>query len=330
MRESQEQKAQPVGAGQEDAWAFLSSLEEKRILYPRDPHFREALWDAEKVFDGEPFPVLHAIALLVIKPEALAGRRVDSILNFLAEHDFEPVYIQPFAFTRHIVRELWRYQWNAATIEKMDLVDRVNCVQPTAMLLVRDGQDPRELPATVRLKSLKGAALPEERSDDSIRAALDSPNRMITFVHTADEPADLVREFGIFLDRGERRSLFETLRGQPPALDFARCRQQLKELEEDAPITDFNPDAAWLRICSRAGGQDRDALAQQRAQFQQNGSIDWWAFLALAEKVGAEEWDVLSICTAVVEHEDAGYAPTIKFDQEGIMAWLNGSARLCQ
>jgi len=310
-------------------WECLSSLPEKRRLYSRDPHFRESMWDARQALGDEPFAVLHRVALLALKPESLAGRRVDSLLRFLDDHGFTPIHVESFAYTRHINRELWRYQWNAATIEKMDLTDRINLALPTAILLLRDDGRPRELPTSVRLKALKGAALPERRDPGSMRAALEAPNRMLTFVHTADEPADVARELGILFDRPERRAIFEALEAKPSGDVTEQCRHLLEGLEARAPVADFDPERAWRRVTRSARRGVAAALQRERDHYLESGVLDWWPFLSLAEKAGTDPWDVVAICAAVVEHQDVGYEPLIEFGAGVVDGWLTGRARLC-
>lgn len=198
-------------------WQLLTSLERKRKLYSADPYFREAAWDAAGVLGDRLYPMLQSTALLVIKPEALAARRLRKILNYIEANNFQLISYCLVQFSRYVVRELWRYQWNAATIEKMDLADRTLCSFPTGILLgLREAKWPRRVPAAVRLQSLKGAAAPEKRDPGSIRAVLQAPNRMISFVHTSDEPADVLRELGVFLGRSERARFFEGLGEKVP------------------------------------------------------------------------------------------------------------------
>jgi hypothetical protein len=45
-----------------------------------------------------------------------------------------------------MVNELWRYQWNAATIGKMDVALRVNPGRPTTLLMLRDDVAPLKMP----------------------------------------------------------------------------------------------------------------------------------------------------------------------------------------
>lgn len=325
----------PLGVAAEDReatvadWAQLTSLNEKRRYYSAETYFRESMWDAKAILGPRLFSVLHRITLLIFKPESLAGRRVGAVMRFLAQHEFTPIHFLPFTYTRATMREVWRYQWNAATIDKMDVADRVNGRRPTAMVILRDDAAPRELPAAVRLKQLKGAASPEVREQETLRAAIGAPNRLITFVHTPDEPADLVRELGIFFDREGRRSLFTSILGSLEDDVTDEVVRVLERLQSEAQATDFDPEAAWRRILARADGQTRTALLGQRELFRESGKVDWEAFSAVAAAVGAEDWDVLAIGTAAVEYDDAGQEPFLTFDERGIDGWLGGKARLC-
>jgi len=152
-------------------WARLTSLEEKRRYYAPETYFRESMWDAKAVLGSRVFPVLHRVTLLIFKPESLVGRRGRPVMRFLADHAFTPIWLAPFAYTREMLREVWRYQWNAATLDKMDVADRVNCRRPTLLLILRDDATERTLPAAVRLKQLKGAASPEVREERTLRPA---------------------------------------------------------------------------------------------------------------------------------------------------------------
>ncbi len=314
----------------DEHWRHLTSVARKRDCYRRDPHFREAMYDGVRILGDELFAALHSVALLAFKPEALAGRRVDAVLRFVTKHRFTPMCIVPLVFTRHIVRELWRYQWNAATIEKMELADRLNCALPTVMLLLRDDRLPRELPASVRLKTLKGSAVTAGRDVGSLRAAIAAPNRMITFVHAPDEPADVIRELGVFFDRPTRLAILSNLRCGLSSDATRRCERQLRELEQRAPHADLDHRAAWQRVLAGAEDHADELLARQHRCFCDYGEIEWWHFLSLCANVGADEWDVITICAEVVEHEDPGQVPVLTFDGAAVAGWLNGGAELCR
>jgi hypothetical protein len=58
-----------------------------------------------------------------------------------------------------------------------------------------------------RLTRLKGGNDPSGRAADSLRSVAGSPNRLLTMVHTSDDPADVVRELAVFLPWRERTAL---------------------------------------------------------------------------------------------------------------------------
>jgi hypothetical protein len=311
-------------------WRHLSTVPEKRRRYEREPYFREALDDAERVLGPQLFRTLHAVALAIVRPDALVARRGEALMRFFADNAFTPVEVRRFTFTRHAVRALWRYQWNAATLEKMELADRINCAAETAWLLLRDDAAPRELPAAVRLKTLKGHAVPAQRTSGSLRAALGAPNRMLTFVHTADEPADVLRELGILLEPEARRHLLSRL---PDALEedaTQRCTLELRALQAAVPHAEIDPEAAWERVIASADDIARGTLLAQRALLQRGQPGDIRLLLRLCRHMGARAWDDIVICAEAVEHDDPGYAPVLAFDGRAVARWNDrGTATLC-
>jgi hypothetical protein len=68
-----------------------------------------------------------------------------------------------------------------------------------------------------RLTRLKGGNDPAGRAPDSLRSVAGSPNRLLTMVHTSDDPADVVRELAVFLPWRERAALVASAwaRGSP-------------------------------------------------------------------------------------------------------------------
>ncbi len=305
-------------------WEYLSALGDKRSHYSIESYFRDSVWDARLVLGERLFEVVQRYGLVVVKPEALPGRRVDAIMGFLRENRLTPVCSRPLRYTRHVVAELWRYQWNAATIEKMDIATRVNTALPTLLMMVRDDLGRRELPAPVRLKELKGASAPEKRRPNTLRDAVRAPNRLITFVHSADEPADVLRELGIFFDRETRRGLLAEVANEESADVTDDCVRELKRLEAGAPATDFDAQTAWDRAIGGAPAEARPALEAQRELFRRTGKIEWEAFLAACSAAGAGEWDALAIATAAVESDKPGLDRLIDFDERGIEAWRRG------
>lgn len=309
----------------DEEWPRLTVVPAKVRLYGIDPYFRQSFADGRRILGGTLFGLLHRVGLVVLKPESIAGRRGADVLAFLHDAGFTPVIARPFAFDRHMVTELWRYQWNAATLDKMEVAGRVNTGRPTVLMVVRDDAPVPGLPAPVRLKSLKGAADPAARTDPrSLRSVLRAPNRLITFVHMADEPADVVRELGVFYDTPARRELYAAVRDALGGNVAETARALVEAVERDAPRADFDVDAAWTRLLATARPRDAaafDVLRQMHEAFARDRTLDWGRFAALCDAVGAEEWDVLGIATGAVESDLATREQLVSFGERDITRW---------
>jgi len=100
-------------------WKSLTLMQEKRDAYSGDLYLRECWADMSEIFGATLPNVLGSIALLNLKPDAVVGRRMRNILNFLVDHQFLPIAAVPIQFTRHSMRELWRYDWNVYPVERL-------------------------------------------------------------------------------------------------------------------------------------------------------------------------------------------------------------------
>src|SRR5205085_200920 len=100
-------------------WESLTLMPEKRDAYSGDLYLRECWADMSEIFGANLPNVLGSIALLNLKPDAVVGRRMRNILNFLVDHQFRPLAAVPIQFTRHSMRELWRYDWNVYPVERL-------------------------------------------------------------------------------------------------------------------------------------------------------------------------------------------------------------------
>jgi hypothetical protein len=188
--------------------ASLSALPVKRALFAVDSYFRDG-WDDLLEVVPEPSVLLHTHATLLLKPDAVAGRRLEAALDWLLEQGALVVAAERIRLDRHTTRAMWWYQWNVATRERRELADALVTAGESLLLVARLPDAPT--PATLRLSNLKGPADPAKREPWQLRQRLDNDNFLINFVHTADEPADLIREFGILLDGPDRRRVFGEL-----------------------------------------------------------------------------------------------------------------------
>lgn len=186
------------------ALAPKSVLDERESLdrYERDSYFLEAI--AEWPSDEEPA----SLALLLVKPEALVGQRLELIQDFLAAHGFITLAWREVRFSRHLCRALWLHEWWRASLTRLVLVQALMQAGPSVVLILEDPSASVDRTGSSRLQSLKGPTIPSRRQPHQLRALLDSPNMMLNFVHSADGSAELIREITVLFDVDERRRLF--------------------------------------------------------------------------------------------------------------------------
>jgi hypothetical protein len=128
-------------------------------------------------------------------------------------------------------------------------------------------------------------------------------NRLLNFLHTSDEPADLVRELAILFDAGELRRLLGDLGVAGPSLhDIAQ------RLYAEQPPHDLRFDASLDRV--RKVAASAGATADQREQLDQLAGPAWapsnrrWRdLLRLVRSMGLpiDRWDLITIGAHLVE-----------------------------
>jgi len=187
------------------------------------------------------------------------------------------------------VRALWRYALGRYTDERMAILGRLLCQAPSLYLLVEAHSSHSRLPTAVRLTDFKGEALPSQRKSGSLRAVLAGvQSAMLNFVHTADEPADVVRELGLLFDEaGRRNCLLDVMRGTadeaasvcdrllastPHAdLDFAEALERVRRSCLDGAMVSRAVRADWLRRLARVELGDPDAWRALASKLSEAG-----------------------------------------------------------
>jgi hypothetical protein len=183
-----------------------TSNPDKERLYLLDPAYRSGLRSFQET-PSDP-AALHRRALALLRPDAFYFRKAHQIVAFLRRHDLVPIAWQPVRLSWHQVLDLWRYQLTKATDDRLALGCELLTCEPSVLLLLADTRGAADIPASVRLWSLKGAFGAVSRSRGNLRDALAVRHRMFGFVHTADEPIDLVRELGVLLPHQRRLMLW--------------------------------------------------------------------------------------------------------------------------
>ncbi|MDQ3935652.1 MAG: hypothetical protein M3340_13585 [Actinomycetota bacterium] len=282
-------------------WAALTAVPEKRDAYARETYFREAWDDVVDVLGDSAAAVLGSLGLLSFKPEAVVGRRLRATLHYVVDHGFVPAGVARLRYTRNSMRELWRYNWDVYTVDRIALATLMHSATDTLLWLLR-GPDPDDgVPAAVRLSELKGPAAVEERSGDHLRSVLRPPNEIVNFVHVADEPADIVRELGILLARTERRRLLLDLRSGLGGDLSGHVAAEIGRLEADHAAHDLS-FAASLERLQRSGAASPETAELVRAAAGGERKLRWDELCALIDPSSprVDVWDfVLVACDAL-------------------------------
>jgi hypothetical protein len=274
---------------------------------------------------------------VTLKPEAIAGRRVRSCLEFLLDRRFVPILHRVVRHSRHSLREIWRYQWNVATLDRLALSDRMSTVSESLFLLLQDVNEPLEVPAAVRLRGLKGSALPWLRRPEQLRSVLRGSNRMMTFVHASDEPIDVIREIGITFDREERRRLYREVAGglfRDASAAVLESAELLYRRHPEHPL-ELGRSLAELGRALRRRADERpelrpvvEALERRLRSAECGEALPWREFDAGLREVGApvDGWDALVVGSHFVQHDVENEVCTI--DEDGRAEWMRGEGEM--
>ncbi len=196
---------------------WLSCLPEKLEAFEQDQAFL-AGWativelDTRGDFDLND---LWGLGSVLFKSDSVLRGNVALGVDLLSAAGFVARDARVLSFDAARVRELWRYALGRLTEQRIALLARIMSYAPSLYVLLTACEASDAVPTTIRLTTFKGEAIPELRQSDQLRAAMGAPqSAMLNFVHTADEPADLVRELGLFFAEDERRALLRGVTGR--------------------------------------------------------------------------------------------------------------------
>ncbi|MGW5400103.1 hypothetical protein [Streptomyces sp. NPDC003952] len=265
----------------------------KAELYSVDNYFREGLWTFSEDLDDA-----LGVTLGILKPEAGPGRRYHTALQALIDNGFQPVDVMRFRHDRLTIRETWRYQMNVASRERIATMDLMLPAADSILMVLKDLQwRPGQTPASVRLTSLKGPSDPAQRETHHLRRRLGAVNRQLNFLHTSDEPIDVIRELSV-LCPAERRELVKArIRSGRDAI--TEVREAFAEIEQSVPAHDLELEKSWERLTESkapAGLLARDRLKGREIRAEE--------VISAARHPSADHrdlWDLISIMTHTVE-----------------------------
>ncbi|WP_315708210.1 hypothetical protein [Brenneria uluponensis] len=319
-----------------DQWHGLTVMPEKKEFYSRDVYFREAWRDANITFNENTVGILQNIAVLVFKPDSFMARKSQLALDYLIKHNFIPIVWREFRYNHWTMREDWRYQLNQFSLDRIFLNEKLLTSEDCTIVIFRDNSSKCELPGTVRLQSLKGSSLPELHKPEQLRAILKSHNRLFKFVHTADEPADIIRESGIIFSKQERQSLFQDIARNFQYDNSAQLANYLQEKTARFALCDFSwpPALEELRMAVKKSPYPSAAevlfndISQWLNQGIPNGQVlsaqELEIQLAQLETYISNEAFMI-ICTNLIHHSYALEFALMRGD--GLDDWLAGKGK---
>lgn len=285
-------------------WCRLTSEPEKQAEFANDFYFRECWPDFLEVWGVDPHLRLQSVALLCAKTDAVVARRLRPMLQYAVERGFRPIGVERTEFSRHSMREIWRYDWHVYPVDRLDFSTLWFSACPTLTFILRDIQPIPGIPASVRLSDLKGGPVLALRRPGDMRSVLAPPNRILNFVHIPDEPADIVRELGILFERTRRTRLLSRL-----AADFEVDRSDqilaaIEAIEAEVPPHDLDVQAS-LRRLQAAGATTECGTKRLAAALKDEEKLGWDQILDLVDIrcPRTDRWDVICLASWLIQPE---------------------------
>ncbi len=308
-------------------WERMTRSPRKVELFEEDLYFRECWADTTDVLGDSSLELLERTALLSFKADGVVGRRVSDTLSFLQENGFRVSGVAPIRQNRHSIRELWRYNWHVYTTDRLALMTVMHTANESMLLLLRDTEYDGVVPASVRIADLKGSANPAARLPGQLRTRLEPPNPVINFVHVADEPADVVRELGILLDRPRRRRLLASLASGPWNDGREAAEREAARLERTVEAHDFDLEESLSRIAAHPGVAPEGADVLSRSA-RGGGRLTWEELVGILPPPEPGEpgfWDFVLIGSEVLLPERTGFPDLLP--ASSAEEWSKGPAR---
>ncbi|MCW7536788.1 nucleoside-diphosphate kinase [Aquabacterium sp. A7-Y] len=224
----------------------LTVMREKEALYATDAYFWEGWEDLVDVAQDAALKVLLAHSYVLVRPDAIASRKLEPLLQWLRVNDYSVVDAVAVQLDRHQVRSLWQYQWNTALPERKAACDILMSACHSLLVSIRPAPSGNEI-ATRRFARQKGPADPKASRAGDLRGSLGHKSIMLSLVHSPDEPADLVREIAILLPERARKSLLQRML-TGATLPDDELSKLAKELYSSVPEHTLDLSQSLLRV----------------------------------------------------------------------------------
>ncbi|MGW1894336.1 nucleoside-diphosphate kinase [Streptomyces sp. NPDC002004] len=280
--------------------ASLSADRDKRTRYAEDTYVQESTGQlAGLTGDVDGFARDHGVLLL--KPDAVRARRLTAAIDWLEQGGYRIVCARRVLLDRHMVRALWYFQWNIASPERRRVADLLTTSCPSLVLVVRGAARP-DVPVPVDLTHRKGPTDPGRRAPGQLRYVLGRYTYLLNLVHTADEPADVLRELGVYFAEDERADVFaEALDGRDRGGDARALADRIcrgagaRSLALGDAVVRLDQDAGALLDRGGLPAEARRALAEARGRIHDEGDDGVAALLRTAwrHRLPLDDWSVV-------------------------------------
>lgn len=235
----------------EEDWSLLSQIPWKRREYPSDGHFRQGWAEAAAKNGDFLLEFSQQFSVVVIKPEAVVGRRALLILDRLTKMDFKPVFARLVTFDSAAVHAAWRFQLDAASDDRIRVQTGFRPLDTPGVYIGLIRPEKNRSIAQLDLAANKGSPHPERQCPGTLRAQLGAPNAMNNFLHVPDDPADVLREAPVWLDECEREHLRGAFQARETS-DGSEAGAFVRMACEKCEVHDLDPRAALARLRQRA------------------------------------------------------------------------------
>lgn len=294
---------------------WLTRDEGKIAHYRDDPYFWEGR--ASYLAADPAGEALKHLTFLLVKPEAIVGRRVAPILEFLRSQGHRIIGTWPVRMGRHEARGLWRYSLNTLPIAHIRALEML--VTGGELFLV--GLDHQltsgEASAAELLSRAKGSSAHPD-AGGTLRERLGCPALMLNFVHAPDEPADVLRELAVLCDAPQQEQIIAALLAAsrwPPARFEAAAREAAAIMTSryaQSPAHDLNVAATLRRMRDRL----RDGVLPQEAQAaielgETSSGQALHVVRSLADATQIPLWDRIVTAAHLVDGLRTGRSPLI-------------------
>lgn len=244
--------------------------------------------------------------ILGIRPDGLVFDKADTVLRYVRDMGFTPIFACPMDIQAEQVLWIWRYQLNAASLERHALFVEMHRGLKSLFIILRDdAYRAGALPASVRLWELKGGSTAKQRSGRTLRDLLKSPNSLLTYIHAADEPIDVVREIGFLIrDDSLRTSVFNAMCSQhiahqtvADAISGFLGISELQRRQEDCvgATSRLLNECYRQMMASRLDEGQRGALFEAINILKAEGALPWIRLKGLMTRsqIRYDRWDLI-------------------------------------